>query len=66
MLDFEVIEYKLKELLKIEKDYQLVHAMGYSAIAYASRKNRESIPFYAIIKLCNKNNLDLNYVFKER
>lgn len=47
------------------RDYEIADALGLSKTAYSNRKVQNSIPLEAIIKLCLRKNISINYVFSE-
>ena len=44
---------------------KMAHFLNITATNYASMKARERIPYKNIIDYCNKNQLDLNYIFED-
>jgi len=67
----EIIE-KLKDKISLakgnkkvyDKDVAIFLNISYNTLAM--HKSRNSTPFKFIIKACLKNNIDLNYIFKEK
>ncbi len=47
-------------------DYVIAHALGLTKKAYSNRKIKNSLPLEAIVKLCLKKNISINYVLSEQ
>lgn len=64
----EDIVRKLKYIIagnNMVNDYQIAHALGLTKTAYSNRKVNNSLPIEAIVKLCLKKNICINYVLSK-
>jgi len=62
------IVHKLKYIIAgndIVNDYEIAHALGLTKKAYSNRKVKNSLPLEAIVKLCIKKNICINYVLSK-
>ncbi|QII11201.1 exonuclease SbcC [Candidatus Kuenenia stuttgartiensis] len=61
-MDFDKIIKRIKEVKKLTYDVEVANLLGYTKNAFAERKRRNSIPQDKLDLLCERENININYL----